>query len=120
PGASRGITRKKGLKAHVRMPGGEGAEPMRVATHDISRPSDTPVTWFRRIRWILLATVPSSLMLGVTSFISTDLSPFPLIWIVPLALYLLSFILVYMKWPVKWVERSEERRVGKECRVRWW
>jgi hypothetical protein len=36
-------------------------------------------------------------MLGVTSYISTDLSPFPLVWIIPLSLYLLSFILVYLK-----------------------
>ena len=61
-----------------------------------------PVTTFRRIKWVLLAAVPSSLMLGITTYISTDLSPFPLIWAVPLALYLLSFILVYLKWPMPW------------------
>src|SRR5262249_46241782 len=56
-----------------------------------------PMTTWRRIRWILLAAVPSSLMLGVTSYISTDLSPFPLVWIIPLSLYLLAFIFVFMK-----------------------
>jgi hypothetical protein len=105
PGAAMrgGITRKKGLKAHGRAaPAAAHAEAARAPAPIISRPSDAPVTAWRRTRWILLATVPSSLMLGVTSYISTDLSPFPLIWIVPLALYLLSFILVYMKWPVPW------------------
>ncbi len=106
PGGARmsaGITRKKGLKGPGRpMPAGLAAEAPPERARVISRPSDAPVTWFRRTRWILLAAVPSSLMLGVTSYISTDLSPFPLIWIVPLALYLLSFILVYLRWPVPW------------------
>ncbi len=103
PGGPRGgITRKKGLKAHGARPAAAAAHAPAAAPRFVSRPSEEPVTWFRRVRWILLAAVPSSLMLGVTSFISTDLSPFPLIWIVPLALYLLSFILVFLRWPVPW------------------
>ena len=47
----------------------------------------------RRARWIALAFVPSSLMLAVTSHISTDVAAVPLLWIVPLALYLLTFVL---------------------------
>jgi hypothetical protein len=105
PGGGRGTGgRKKGLRGAGR-PGSTGitAEAPRPAPAPvISKPSEEPVTWWRRCRWILLAAVPSSLMLGVTSYISTDLSPFPLIWIVPLALYLLSFILVYLRWPVPW------------------
>ena len=62
------------------------------------------VTMLRRLRWIALAAVPSSLMLGITSHITTDLSPVPLFWLVPLALYLLSFILVFSRWPVIWTE----------------
>src|SRR5262249_47284909 len=45
----------------------------------------------RRLRWIVLAFVPSSLMLGVTTYVSTDIAAIPLFWVVPLALYLLSF-----------------------------
>src|SRR5262249_11874568 len=37
--------------------------------------------------------------LGVTTHVSTDLAPVPLLWVVPLALYLLSFILVFARWP---------------------
>ena len=54
--------------------------------------------------WGLLAAAPSSMMLGVTSYMSTDLSPFPLLWVIPLSLYLLSFILVFSKWPTVWTE----------------
>jgi hypothetical protein len=61
------------------------------------------VTWLRRLRWIGLAAVPSSLMLGVTTYLTTDIAAIPLLWIIPLALYLLSFIFVFMRWPVEWV-----------------
>jgi hypothetical protein len=54
---------------------------------------------FTRLRWVALAFVPSSLMLGVTAYISLDLAAIPLLWVIPLALYLLSFILVFAKWP---------------------
>jgi spermidine synthase len=55
----------------------------------------TPPAWPQRGRWVLLAFVPSSLMLGVTTHLSTDISPFPLLWVMPLALYLLTFILAF-------------------------
>ncbi len=54
----------------------------------------------RRVRWILLAMIPSSLLLGSTTFITTDIAAVPLLWIVPLALYLLSFILVFSSRPI--------------------
>jgi hypothetical protein len=49
----------------------------------------------RRLRWVGLAFVPSSLMLGVTTAITTDIAPIPLLWSLPLSLYLISFILVF-------------------------
>ncbi|MCY2947191.1 MAG: hypothetical protein NTZ71_03315 [Planctomycetota bacterium] len=54
-----------------------------------------PLTWARRLRWIMLAAVPSSLMLGATTYMTTDIAAIPLLWIPPLALYLLSFIFVF-------------------------
>ena len=54
-----------------------------------------PLTMARRVRWVALAFVPSSLMLAVTSYISTDIAAVPLFWIVPLALYLLTFTLAF-------------------------
>jgi hypothetical protein len=52
-----------------------------------------------RIRWLALSFAPSSLLLGVTNFITTDLAPVPLLWVVPLALYLLTFILAFASRP---------------------
>jgi spermidine synthase len=65
-------------------------------------PSDliaTPPTAWRVARWVALAFVPSSMMLGVTMYLSTDISPMPMIWVLPLGLYLLSFILVFSRLP---------------------
>ena len=53
----------------------------------------------QRLRWIGLAFVPSSYLLGVTTFLSTDIAAVPLLWVVPLALYLLTFILVFAARP---------------------
>jgi spermidine synthase len=60
------------------------------------------LTNWTRARWVLLAFVPSSLVLGVTTYLTTNIAPAPLMWIVPLALYLLTFILVFSRLPA-WV-----------------
>jgi len=62
------------------------------------------ITWLRRLRWIALAAAPSSLMLGVTTYLTTDIAAIPFFWVIPLALYLLTFILVFARWPVVWTE----------------
>ncbi len=54
----------------------------------------------RRVRWVLWAIAPSSLMLSVTTHLSTNIAAIPLLWIVPLTLYLLSFVLVFAKKPI--------------------
>jgi hypothetical protein len=56
-----------------------------------------PLSTGRRLRWVLLAFVPSSLVLGVTTHVTTDLVAVPLLWIIPLALYLLSFVIVFAR-----------------------
>jgi hypothetical protein len=48
-----------------------------------------------RLRWLVLAFIPSSLMLGVTTHISTDIAAVPLMWVGPLALYLATFVLAF-------------------------
>lgn len=58
------------------------------------------VTSGQRWRWIALAAVPSSLLLGVTTYVTTNITPIPLLWVVPLALYLLTFILAFAKRPL--------------------
>jgi spermidine synthase len=52
----------------------------------------------RRLSWVFLAFVPSSMMLGLTSYVTTDISPISMFWIVPLALYLLSFVIVFSRY----------------------
>src|SRR5215210_1927925 len=56
---------------------------------------DDGLTIWRRLRWVALTFVPSSLMLGVTAFVTTDITPIPLLWVIPLSLYLFSFVIVF-------------------------
>ena len=58
------------------------------------------VTASRRIWWILWSFAPSSLLLGVTTYLTTDIAAVPLLWVVPLALYLLTFVLVFARRPL--------------------
>lgn len=57
--------------------------------------SAEPVAWARRGRWVALAFIPSSLLLAVTNYISTDVASVPLLWIVPLSVYLLTFVVAF-------------------------
>lgn len=66
-----------------------------VVASDAPAPVPAGEAWRTRLSWLALAFVPSSLMLGVTQYITTDVAPVPLLWIVPLVLYLLSFILAF-------------------------
>jgi hypothetical protein len=50
--------------------------------------------------WTLLAALPSSLMMGVTTYLSTDVATAPFLWVVPLTLYLLTFIVAFAARPV--------------------
>jgi len=56
--------------------------------------------WRTRLIWIGLAAIPSSLMLGVTTHITTDVASAPFIWVVPLALYLLTFVIAFQDRPL--------------------
>jgi hypothetical protein len=60
-------------------------------------PVSVPLTWPRRLRWVLLAAIPSSLMVGTTTHLSTDVAAVPLLWVIPLALYLLTFVLAFAR-----------------------
>ncbi len=54
-----------------------------------------PIAAIDRAIWIMLALIPSALMVAVTTYITTDLASAPLFWVIPLALFLLTFILVF-------------------------
>ncbi len=79
---------------------GQAAAPPVLAGGSGSPPDEGPrPDGRRRLRWVLLSAVPSSLMLGVTTYLSTDIAAIPLLWVLPLALYLLTFILVFARRP---------------------
>jgi hypothetical protein len=50
--------------------------------------------------WLLLSAVPAGLLIAVTAHISTDIAAVPLLWVIPLALYLLSFVAVFARHPL--------------------
>jgi hypothetical protein len=64
------------------------------------------ISYLSRARWVVLAFVPSSLMLGCTNYLTADVASVPLLWIVPLALYLLSFIFAFARGTPPWVHRA--------------
>jgi hypothetical protein len=73
------------------------------ATTDVPKAASTTaekLSTSRRLRWLLLAFIPSSLMMSVTTYITTQIAPLPLLWVIPLAIYLLTFILVFAGRPL--------------------
>ena len=50
-----------------------------------------------RLRWVALSFVPSSLLLGVTTYLTTDVAAVPFLWVLPLAFYLLTFVVVFAR-----------------------
>jgi hypothetical protein len=86
--------------AAVRSRRHESDAPSRTAVQPIDMPRAEHITWRRQVRWLALAFVPSSLMLGVTTFLTTDVAAVPLLWIAPLTLYLLSFVIGFSSRPL--------------------
>ncbi|NNE80210.1 MAG: fused MFS/spermidine synthase [Silicimonas sp.] len=86
-----------------------GRRQVAPATITLSETSTIPPS--RMLIWLVLAFVPSSLMLAVTSKISTDIGAVPLIWVIPLALYLLSFVVTFSgRTPLKgmWLTQAAQ------------
>jgi hypothetical protein len=83
------------------------ANPVSNGTEPTRGPHPLPVGQW--LHWIALAFIPSSLMLGVTMFLTTDIAAIPLLWVIPLALYLLTFILTFARRPIlphSWMARA--------------
>lgn len=74
--------------------------PMTVAAISASEGDAPAPTWPIRLRWIFLAAVPSGLLIAVTAHISTDVAAAPLLWVLPLSLYLLTWVLVFQSRPL--------------------
>jgi len=72
-----------------------------IATESLeTRKPVQSITYQQRVFWIFLAFIPSSLMLGVTSHMANNIASAPFLWIVPLTLYLLTFVIVFSKKPI--------------------
>ena len=59
-----------------------------------------PVAWRERLVWIGLSAATSSLLLGVTAHITQDVASAPFLWVIPLALYLLSYVIAFQARPM--------------------
>jgi SAM-dependent methyltransferase len=71
------------------------AKPLAEAELVQTAPASPAITWQTRLYWMALSAVPSGLMLSTTSHLTTDLMAMPLIWVIPLGLYLLSFSVAF-------------------------
>lgn len=59
-----------------------------------------PPRWSDIAWWVFLAAVPSGFLIAVTAHIATDVAAVPLLWVLPLALYLVTFVIVFQTRPV--------------------
>lgn len=75
----------------LRAPAGAGVA--------VAAPPAPPPAWRLWLRWVFLAAVPSGLLVAVTAHISADVAAAPLLWVLPLSLYLLTWVLVFMARP---------------------
>ena len=57
-------------------------------------------SWADRAGWVGLALVPAALLTAFTTHITTDIASAPLLWVLPLSLYLLTFVLVFREKPL--------------------
>ncbi|MEO0981478.1 MAG: fused MFS/spermidine synthase [Pseudomonadota bacterium] len=73
--------------------GGQAAAPA------APKASATAGAWTERLRWMALAFIPSSLLVGATTHISTDVASAPFLWAPPLMVFLTTFIIVFAKRP---------------------
>jgi spermidine synthase len=81
--------------ATISVRAGASAPPLKETA-----PTDSRVSHRDRLTWIALAAIPSSLMLGATTHITTDIASAPFLWVAPLALYLLTFIIAFSNKPL--------------------
>jgi hypothetical protein len=87
-----------GLCAYFHSPGPASTGPVLSAPHEDATPR-------RRLSWLLLSLCPSTLMLGVTIYLSSQIAPIPVLWVLPLAVYLLSFMIAFAN-PPDWLVRA--------------
>lgn len=73
-------------------PGKEYGEISNAETETAAPQSLTPMIY---LQWLLLSALPSAFLLATTNYITLEVGSFPFIWVIPLALYLGSFIVTF-------------------------
>ncbi|SFK52755.1 spermidine synthase [Falsiroseomonas stagni] len=63
----------------------------------VARQAGGGAGWRQALPWVALAALPASLLLGATERVTVTIAPLPLLWVLPLAAYLLSWILAFWR-----------------------
>ncbi len=69
--------------------------PIASGSAPVTTNDGSAITWRQRATWTGLALVPSALLTAFTTHVATDVASAPLVWVIPLSLYLLTFVLVF-------------------------
>ena len=85
---------------------GAGARAAAPPDEAAQAPKSRQDIWRQRLWWLTCAFIPSSLLVGVTTHISTDIASVPFLWALPLILYISTFIIVFAKTPAITLEAS--------------
>lgn len=70
-----------------------------ASLEDTARAVKERVSWAERGRWTAYAFVPSALLVAVTAHLSTDVAAAPFLWVIPLSLFLVTFIITFQRKP---------------------
>ena len=75
-----------------------------IPTED-EQAADKPIRWYHRPLWLLLPALASVMLLASTSHVCQDVAVIPFLWVIPLSLYLISFIITFdhERWYVPWL-----------------
>ena len=78
-----------------------------VEKTSITKEAKSPVNWMQAIQWLCLSAGGVVLFLSVTNIMTYEIAPVPLLWIIPLTIYLFSFVLNFKNKPFmpNWIHR---------------
>ena len=79
-------------------------------SYDASRTPAVQIVWRQRGAWLIYSILPVALLLGVTTHLTTDITPAPFLWVVPFVLYLLAFANAFANCP--WISARSARRAS--------
>jgi hypothetical protein len=106
PGAGPAIPAPHASRASARQRSSPGRRRSPAKGSEVRAPASSPVAPLSRwTRWAFLGFVPAAAMLGTTQALTTDVAAVPLLWVAPLAVYLLTFVVAFAR-PVQLPLRS--------------